>query len=172
VTWLLKLYPPAWRRRYGREFSELIATQSASFGMVVDLVAGAIDAWIHPQSSTVVPATSDAIGETTMLAKMLRIRCAGYGPTVTSSDLWKSLGVTLGGTAALALVWTWANRRFAGNPYVYASGMMAYVVPILAGLHYTSLKGRPARVQSIFIVGLGVVLMGLSLIATWVGARL
>jgi hypothetical protein len=29
--WLIWLYPPAWRRRYGRELSELITTQPGSY---------------------------------------------------------------------------------------------------------------------------------------------
>jgi hypothetical protein len=29
VIWLIKLYPPAWRRRYDREMAELIASQPA-----------------------------------------------------------------------------------------------------------------------------------------------
>jgi hypothetical protein len=44
VTWLIRLYPPAWRRRYGRELAELIAVQPMSFRTAVDLVAGAVDA--------------------------------------------------------------------------------------------------------------------------------
>jgi hypothetical protein len=43
VTWLIRLYPPAWRRRYGRELAELIATQPASFGTAIDLVAATVD---------------------------------------------------------------------------------------------------------------------------------
>jgi hypothetical protein len=172
VTWLLKLYPPAWRRRYGRELAELIATQPTSLGTAIDLVAGAIDAWIHPQPSTAVTATTDARGERTMLAKMMRLRCAGYGPTVTRADVWKSLGVTLGGTVVLTLFWMWANRRFAENPYIDSLALMVYFIPLLMGLRYTSLKGRPARVQAIFILGLSAILLAVSLIATWLGARL
>ena len=63
MTWLIKLYPPAWRRRYGRELSELIATQPASFGTAIDLIAGAIDAWLNPQSST----AADAKGTKAMV---------------------------------------------------------------------------------------------------------
>jgi len=172
MTWLLKLYPPAWRRRYGRELTDLIAAHPASLGTAIDLIAGAIDAWIHPQSSTAVRATPVAKGEGTMLAKMMHLRCAGYGPNVTSADVWKSLGVTLGGTVALTLVCMWATRRFVDNPYVESLSLMAYLIPVLVGLRYTSLKGRSAGVQAIFILGLSAVLMAMSLISTWLGARL
>ena len=66
MTWLLKLYPRRWRQRYGREFEELMAKQPRSFGTVVDVVAGAIDAWIYPQSSTASP-VADSKGGGTMI---------------------------------------------------------------------------------------------------------
>ena len=85
VTWLIRLYPPAWRRRYGRELAELLAAQPASFRTAVDLVAGAVDAWLNPQLSTAVTAArcerSRSDGP-----KMLKLRSAGYGANVTTAD--------------------------------------------------------------------------------------
>ena len=66
----------------------------------------------------------------------------------------------------------WATRRFAENPYIDSFAMMAYFIPILVGLRYTSLKGRSVRVQAIFIVGLSAILVAISLIATRLNARL
>ena len=43
MTWLLKLYPPRWRRRYGKEFLALIAPQRFSIVTVLDIIGGAID---------------------------------------------------------------------------------------------------------------------------------
>ncbi|MGH8923415.1 MAG: hypothetical protein ACRDWA_02040 [Acidimicrobiia bacterium] len=42
---LLRLYPQSWRRRYGREVAEL-AELSPGWRTQVDLLLGAIDAWI------------------------------------------------------------------------------------------------------------------------------
>ena len=117
MTWLIRLYPPAWRRRYGRELAELLAAQPMSFRTAVDLVAGAVDAWLNPQSSTAVTAT-DAKGAGAMVPKMLKLRCAGYGPTVTAADSRKAAAVTIGGTLALALALTWAMTRYGKNPYL------------------------------------------------------
>jgi len=85
VTWLIRLYPPAWRRRYGRELAELLAAQPASFRTAVDLVAGAVDAWLNPQLSTAVTDAS-AKGAGAMVAKMLKLRSAGYGANVATAD--------------------------------------------------------------------------------------
>jgi hypothetical protein len=85
VTWLIRLYPPAWRRRYGRELAELLAAQPASFRTAVDLVAGAVDAWLNPQSSTAVTAANGK-GAGAMVEKMLKLRSAGSGANVATAD--------------------------------------------------------------------------------------
>ena len=50
MTWLLKLYPREWRRRYGAELEELVASQPKSLQLVVDLLGGAVDAHVKPQA--------------------------------------------------------------------------------------------------------------------------
>ena len=85
MTWLIRLYPPAWRRRYGQELAELLAAQPASFRTAVDLVAGAVDAWLNPQLSTAVTA-ANANGAGAMVPKMLKLRSAGDGANVATAD--------------------------------------------------------------------------------------
>jgi len=46
MKWLLKLYPPAWRRRYEEEMAALLEEQRAGTRTVVDLIRGAADAWV------------------------------------------------------------------------------------------------------------------------------
>ena len=120
MTWLLKLYPPRWRRRYGAELADLVAAQPFSIGAAVDLMAGAIDAWLHP--GLAVP-TPDLKGDAPMIARKLQLKCAGYGPAVTETDKAKNLAVNIGGTLILALmwlalVWAWKHGRFGGNLYL------------------------------------------------------
>src|SRR3990170_9159862 len=54
---LLRLYPRAWRERYGEELSaQLEAQRPLRIGVVADLVRGALDAHLHPlrrDSSTI-----------------------------------------------------------------------------------------------------------------------
>lgn len=52
---ILRLYPPAWRGRYLGEVAELLAERPPSARDQLDLVRGALDAWLHPQVTT--PAT-------------------------------------------------------------------------------------------------------------------
>jgi hypothetical protein len=45
---LLRLYPLAWRRRYGNELAELLAETPLTATAVFDLLRGVVDAWLHP----------------------------------------------------------------------------------------------------------------------------
>ena len=46
---LLRLYPAAWRARYGEEFAELLAARPPGFRDRLDIIAGAVDARLRPQ---------------------------------------------------------------------------------------------------------------------------
>jgi hypothetical protein len=170
VTWLLRLYPPRWRRRYGAEVAELVAAQPFSIGVAADLLAGAVDAWLHPQLAAPTPAA--AKGETTMIAKILQFECAGYGREVTKRDKVANVAVSVGGTLALTLLWLWSQRQFGRHPYASALLPMAWFLPYLLSLRYTSLKGRSARTQTIFIAGLGGTLTVFLLLIGWIAARI
>jgi hypothetical protein len=169
VTWLLKLYPPRWRRRYGAELTELVAAQRFSIGAAVDLMAGAVDAWFHPLLAT--SPTADSKGDAAMIARMMQLKCAGYGPDVTASDQAKSTAVNIGGTLLLALLWLWVQWRSDKNAYVMALWPMAYFLPYLLSLRYTSLKGRRARTQTVVIAGLGAGLTAFFLLVAWLGTN-
>jgi hypothetical protein len=55
MKWLLWLYPPRWRRRYADEFVTVLEGRGFSFMVLVDVLHGALDAWLHPEL-VVVPA--------------------------------------------------------------------------------------------------------------------
>jgi len=169
VTWLIKLYPPAWRRRYGRELAELISTQPASFGTAIDLVAGAVDAWLNPQSSTAAMA-ADAKGAGAMVPKMLQLKCAGYGPSVTKADNLKAVAIVIGGSLLAALAYTWATARYGKDPYLESVFFVSWLVCFIFSQHYTTLKGRPALVQAVLIGGQTAVVTAIALAAAWINA--
>lgn len=171
MRWLLKLYPRAWRRRYGDELTDLVARQPFSVGAAVDLIAGAIDAWIHPQTSVAPFLLSATKGEATMLTKIARLNC-GYGPSVTAADAWKSAAVCLGGTVVLTMIWMWMRRELGDNAYVESLSVLAFLVPLLFSLRYTSLKGRSPGVQVIFIAGSVLLVTAVVLVAASIASRL
>jgi hypothetical protein len=59
---LLRLYPGRWRARYGEEMADLLEARSMTGRDRVDLVRGALDAWIHPPTPSRIPAVSALIG--------------------------------------------------------------------------------------------------------------
>ena len=59
---LLKLYPPAWRARYGEEMTALLGTRPPSRGERLDLARGAFDAWLHPLQPSIAPIAAALIG--------------------------------------------------------------------------------------------------------------
>ncbi len=46
---LLRLYPAAWRRRYGEELEDLLGMQQLTFSLALDLARGALNAHLHPE---------------------------------------------------------------------------------------------------------------------------
>ena len=46
---ILRLYPRAWRERYGDELAALLEEHPASLADQLDLIRGALDARLHPQ---------------------------------------------------------------------------------------------------------------------------
>ena len=46
---LLALYPRPWRNRYGEELAELLSDRPATWRDRIDVVKGALDAWLDPQ---------------------------------------------------------------------------------------------------------------------------
>jgi hypothetical protein len=174
MTWLLRLYPAPWRRRYGDEVAGMIADRRFSLRIAVDLVAGAIDVWLHPSVTLAAAAAAEPHTEAkTMLSRLARFDCTGaLGPDVTRADKRKANMVTLGGTVVLTLIWMSAHIRAGDTPYLDALSPMAFIVPMLLSMRYTSLKKRPASVQAVFIGGFSVLLTLFLLGAGWIAARL
>jgi len=150
MTWLVWLYPPRWRRRYGAELASLIATEPFALRTVADVLGGAVDAWMHP--SLAVSRNEPSEGGREMLASVLQLECAGYSRNITASDRRKSMAVNLVGTLTLTLAWVWLQTMYR-SPYVKALMPMAYMAPYLFSLRYTVHKGRSAAAQTTFAVG-------------------
>jgi hypothetical protein len=45
MNWLVRLYPPSWRKRYGAELESLVATTPGRLGVALDLLVGAAIAY-------------------------------------------------------------------------------------------------------------------------------
>ena len=171
MTWLIRLYPPGWRRRYGRELSELLTTQPASLATATDLVAGAIDAWLNPQSSTAAKA-ADAKGAGAMVSEMLQLKCAGHGPAVTAADSRKAAAITIVVSLVAAIAFVWASARYGNDPYLTSLVSVSWLVASVFSQRYTTLKGRSGRVQAVLIGGQSAIVIAIALAAAWATTRI
>ena len=174
MIWLLKLYPPRWRRRYGAELADFVAAQRFSIRGALDLLAGAVDAWLNPQLT---PLASEMTGGVSMVARLMHLECAGYATHITGSDRRRNAAINIGGTLALALLWlalVWLSksRGFSGQAYLLAAAPMTYLLPYLIGLRHTTLKGRSSLAQAIVIGSLSATMLGILMLATWIGTKL
>jgi hypothetical protein len=72
---LVRLYPAAWRARYGSEFETLLAERPPSARDLVDILLGAIDARVSPQVTTApgtpAPLSSRVSGGSAILGGLL-----------------------------------------------------------------------------------------------------
>jgi hypothetical protein len=172
MTWLLKLYPPRWRRLYGEEFRALIGRQPFSIAAVADVIAGAVDAWTDPQTIPLTRTEAAAEKGEAMTVKTMKLRCAGYGPGVTKDDRRKSEAIMIGGSLLLTVIWLWLHIRLGDNPYVDSFSMMLFLAPYVASMRYTSLKGRSGRTQAICIAGTILVMTLIFGLTGWITTRI
>ena len=171
MTWLLNLYPLRWRRRYGKEFVALLASQRFSLLTVLDIIGGAIDAWTQPQSHLAAPAAAHSEGDTIMLAKQMRLRCEGYGAKPTTGDAVKGAGVILSGTALSVLVATWLQGQSVDPVYAQTLMSSGWLMALVLSMPLTTLKGWPRRTQAIFIGVLLTMVISLLFGGAWINSR-
>ena len=177
MTWLLRLYPPMWRRRYAAEVAEMLAGRRFSLRIAVDLIAGAIDTWLHPSATLAAAAAAMPPAarekEQHMLSKVLRLDCSGYyGPGVTKEDQWKSGLSIIGWTLVLTLAWLGLRLRFRDSALVESLSTLPFFFSLVYSMRYTYLKGRPASVQAVFVAGGTLLIAAILLAAGWVAAQL
>jgi hypothetical protein len=174
MTWLLMLYPPPWRRRYGAEVAAMLAQRRFSARIAIDLVAGAIDVWLHPSVTLAAAGAASAkTGEKTMLHRIATLDCRGmFGPDVTTADQWKSGIAMIVSTLVLTLAWMVLHLRFHDDPTVDSLSMLPFMFSMLLSMRYTYLKGRSAGVQTVFIGGGTLFVAAILMAAGWVAARI
>src|SRR5271170_6266994 len=117
MNWLLRLYPARWRERYGEEFGAVLASQRASVGLVLDVLGGAIDAHLYPQ--TQLSDSTQTKGEDTMTFAMLQ-RCAAGGPKLSPSDRRIARRIMIGSALVIAGLEIVLSKIYRGAPAVQA----------------------------------------------------
>lgn len=103
-----------------------------------------------------------------MLARMMRLRCAGHGEKPTIVDSVKGAGIILGGTLLAVLAATWMRRR--GVDSIFSDTLLhsGWLFAFVLSMPYTSLKGWPRLTQAIFMGILLVLVALLTAGGTWI----
>ena len=84
TRWLVRLYPRAWRERYEEEFVAMLEQRSTSLADVLDIVFGALDARLNPQSG------HGRMPVNRMRAATIAILCAYVGFVVAGMGFQKA----------------------------------------------------------------------------------
>jgi|SRR5581483_1765378 len=135
---LLRLYPRAWRERYGDEFLAMLASSEWTIARQLDVARGAADAWLSRDVGHIVSATDGG----SMLTKTLR--CDGRAGVTPRDGL-------AGAAVMLALAW---GVKAAGAP------TLAFPVSFTASMPFWLMKGTPWKAQ-VAIIGTTLLLLTL-----------
>ena len=85
MTWLVLLYPPAWRDRYGDEMTALLSAERLGISDVWDVLCCALDTWITGPRGAIFGerASIRAVGSFAIVALIYVVRQA---PTATTPE--------------------------------------------------------------------------------------
>ena len=144
---LIRLYPKAWRQRYGDEMRELLAAEKPSLRTFADLIAGAIDARVNPQ---IPPAAGAGCtqGEVTMTRMF---KCAPAG--VTMADQWRSAAWMVGGSLTLTAFGIWLKTQI--GPNALSEGLLyaSFPASLMLSSECTYLKRYSPTARLVMAIG-------------------
>lgn len=156
MKWMLRLYPARWRERYGEEFYTVLSSQRASFGLVLDVLAGALDARLHPQIQVLHGGHINAKPteqEDSMTLAMLR-RCAAGGPKLSPSERRIALRLSIGSALVMATLYIVLTKIYREAPAVQAVYWTSVFFPSFIYQQTVFLKKRFWLTQT-FVIGAG-----------------
>lgn len=160
---LLRLYPRVWRERYGDEFIALLEQEGTRPRVVIDVLAGAFDAWVSPRPSAGVADAAWPIGP--MGPQIIFLRSA-RAPR-TKADLLRqfrfgaAVFVVLLGLSGLlhaAVRETWLGAHLARGAIA-----LAWVMSFAP----FAFRNYPKRTQLAAAFWMGVVMISVARLLTW-----
>lgn len=146
---LVRLYPRAWRERYGAEFVETVGPEALSSQQVLNIAMGAIDAWLSADvrhSATGMAAGATPGGGRTMMT-MPKALCTTSKAPMTTRDGIVSAAVLMAGTFALISIGV-AVKRSGSHDLGEAITGLAFPLSMAASMPFGIMKGQPWRAQA------------------------
>jgi hypothetical protein len=150
---LLRLYPRAWRERYGEEFLATIGDGALRLQQIIDIVAGAIDAWVARDVRRAARARSGAAApEGDNMNATLKTICRDGNLRYTKRDALIGAGVMLAVSLGGAIVGVLLSRQgFSTAGEAVTSN--AFFAALVLSMPFWLLKGQPWRAQAVLVVG-------------------
>jgi hypothetical protein len=169
MNWLLQLYPARWRERYGEEFGTVLASQRASVGLVLDVLAGAVDAHLYPQIQN--SQSKPIKGDDTMTLEMLQ-RCTVGGPKLSPQDRRIASVFMIVSALVMAVLYIGLTKIYHAAPAVEALFYASFPALALIYEQTAYLRKRPWLTQT-FVLGAGLLALYLVMLAVSViGSKL
>jgi hypothetical protein len=142
---LLGLYPRGWRERYGDEFLALAGDRPLSPTQVIDVVSGAIDAWLSADVRRHTSTRPVAEGGA-MVFKAFACDRTGVTPAdgLIGAGIMIAIAVVLKVIAAAAL-------RDGYAAVALASKEMAFPISFTASMPFWLMKGQPWKAQVVIV---------------------
>jgi hypothetical protein len=178
VPWLVRLYPPSWRDRYGAEFGELLLARPPSGRDRLDIIRSAIDARVHPQITEERPPRVAGAGDHLLAVAAVAVGVlfsTWAGIIVSASPRWGAQGSAsndfLAASYAAGLVGALlAAAVLAGLAYrhIDALGSAGALGAVVAALGFLSFLGE-AGVFGVVLLSLGTLALapGLATVVRW-----
>lgn len=148
---LLGLYPRRWRERYGDEFLATTGPGTLSLQQVVDIVSGAIDAWLSADVRSATRAASAvAAGGTTMTVRAMICRTNNARYTTRDSLIGAAIMIVLAAIFALT-----GNAMTRGGWTVTGEMLktLSFSVPFTLSMPFWLMKGQPWKAQLVIVGG-------------------
>lgn len=163
---LLRLYPRAWRERYGSEMRELLVAQKPTLRTFADLVAGAIDARWNPQL-----APPDRSQTSKGAERMVSVfRCSTEG--VTGADQRRSAAWMVGGSAVMAVLALTLQYVLGSNSFSEGLLYAAFPASLMLSSECTYFKRYSGVARRVMSIGGAVVMLLMMWAAVAIGYRL
>jgi hypothetical protein len=161
---LLRLFPRAWRRRYGDEFLETVADRSLGPQQVIDIVSGAIDAWLSADVRRATMATRAAPnGGGRMMLKALSV-CERNRVAYTMRDALRGAGVMIVASLILTMAGVVA-RRGGWSMTGEALTSLSFFAALILSMPFWLMKGQPWKAQVVIVGGTLTLLVAIGYLA-------
>ena len=148
---LLQLYPRAWRERYGEEFAEFVGDRPLSAQQTVDIMAGAVDAWISPSvRASVRGSLAGTSNRGATMIQELKLKCATTTPRYTKREALFYAGLMIAASFVMIAAGVWARRQGYGDLGEFLTSL-AFPASLLLTMPLY-MKGQSWRAQAVFVL--------------------